>query len=60
MTTTTQDHIRALRDVLDDIDVRIEALLDSPYAAITHDTGKDLQEIQVLIANILRATGGAT
>ena len=59
MTTTTQDHIRALRDTLDDIDVRIEVLLDSPYAAITHDTSKDLQEIQVLIANILRATGGA-
>jgi hypothetical protein len=60
MTTETQDHVRALRDMLDEIDVRIEVLLDSPYAAITYDTGKDLQAVQALIAEVLRATGGAT
>lgn len=59
MTTETQDELTTLRKALDEIDVRIEVLLDSPYAAITYDTGKDLQEIQMLIAKVLRARGGA-
>lgn len=59
MTTETQDELTALRKAIDEIDVRIEVLLDSPYAAITYDTGKDLQEIQALIAGVLRAKGGA-
>jgi hypothetical protein len=59
MTTETQDELTTLREALDEIDVRIGVLLDSPYAAITYDTGKDLQEIQVLIAKVLRARGGA-
>jgi hypothetical protein len=59
MTTETQDELTTLRAALDEIDMRIDVLLDSPYAAITYDTGKDLQEIQALIAAVLRATGGA-
>lgn len=59
MTTETQDKLTTLREALDEIDVRIQVLLDSPYAAITYDTGKDLQEIQALIAAVLRARGGA-
>lgn len=59
MTTETQDELTTLLEALDEIDVRIEVLLDSPYAAITYDTGKDLREIQALIAGVLRATGGA-
>lgn len=59
MTTATQDHISALRDTLDEINVRIEILLDSPWAGISRDTGKDLEEIQVLINHALIDTAGA-
>lgn len=47
--------LTALKEVNDGI----EKLLDSEHAGITSDTGKDLQEMQVLIAQATGTAGAA-
>ena len=42
--------VPAMRKALQDVDDRIQALLDSEDAGISRDAAKDLQELQLIIA----------